>query len=98
MLTRRSVVSGFLPAKAEILPTNATGLGAAIRPIWRYSSLTSGACSPALGRTRGSGAGVGCAAGVPPVLHPIARTDPTSDMAEQIFDLIGMNRNTLPGF
>jgi len=87
MLTSSSVVSGDLLANAEILPTKATGPGAAIKPICRYNSLISGAGVPAGGSTRGFGSEL-----VPDValLQAIATAAPMRREPKQILDVIGM--------
>src|SRR5256714_8333866 len=87
MLTSSRVVSGDLLANAEILPTNATAPGAAIKPIWRYNSLISGAGAPAAGSTLGFGSGL---VRDVELLQAIATADPTRRRPEQTLDVIGI--------
>ena len=96
MLTRTSVVSGDRLANDVTFPTNATGPGAAMSPIWRYSSLTSGAGVPAAGSTLGFGAELPPVA-VVELLHAIMSAAPVRRKPEKILDIVGMSGNTLSG-
>src|SRR5437868_14728807 len=86
MLTSSSVVSGDLLANAEILPTKATGPGAAIKPICRYNSLISGLGVPAGGSTRGFGSELVHDVGLLQVIATAARVRREPN---QLLDVIG---------
>src|ERR1700681_969493 len=84
MLTRTRVVSGDAVAKEEIFPTKVTGPGAAMSPICRESSLTSGATVPGAGSALGLGSELTFE---PAELHPLTtavprRNNPKQDLRE----------------
>jgi hypothetical protein len=88
MLTRRRVVSGIVVAKEEIFPTKVTGPEAAMSPISRYSSLTSGATVPG----GGSALGLGLELTFEPAeLHPLMTADPRRSSPEQDLREISMS-------